>query len=78
MSDRITVTANDDHVGRIDDLAERLRAAGMRVDQVLRQVGVITGSVDRSRRAAITSVPGVAVVEDDEPVQLAPPDADIQ
>jgi hypothetical protein len=78
MSDRITVTVSDDHVDQIDDLAERLRTAGMRVEQVLRVVGVITGAVDQTKRASIATMPGVAAVEDETPIQLPPPESDIQ
>jgi hypothetical protein len=78
MSDRVTVTVQHDHVGHIDELADQLRVAGMQVDQVLRSVGVITGSVKKSQRPSVELVPGVAAVEDETSFQLAPPDADIQ
>ncbi len=78
MSDRVTVTVQDDHLAHIDELADRLRNAGMRVDQVLRPVGVITGSVSSAQRRMIETVPGVAAVEDETTFQIPPPDADIQ
>lgn len=78
MNDRVTVTVSDDHVDQIDDVAERLRTAGMRVEQVLRSVGIITGVVDQTRRGSIAATPGVAAVEDETAVQLAPPESDIQ
>ncbi len=78
MSDRVTVTVSDDHVAEIDDLAERLRTAGLRVEQVLGAAGVITGVVDQTGRASIAAVPGVAAVEDETSFQLPPPESDIQ
>jgi hypothetical protein len=78
MSDKVTVTVHDDQLAHIDELADQLRAAGMRVDQVLHPVGVITGSVPSTRRAMIEAVPGVAAVEDETTFQLPPPDAEIQ
>src|SRR3712207_8532614 len=42
------------------EVADRLRAAGMRVDQVLGAVGMIVGSVDTSQRPSVEGVPGVA------------------
>jgi hypothetical protein len=77
-TDRITVTVTDDHLQQIDQLAERLRAAGMQVEQVLRPIGLIIGSVDSERRLALTDTPGVARVEDETSYQLPPPDAEIQ
>jgi hypothetical protein len=78
MTDRITVTVTDDQLTNIDELVDRLRAAGMQVDQVLPTVGVITGSVTKSQRTSIERVAGVAAVEDETTFQIAPPDAEIQ
>ena len=79
MSGRITVTVTEGQQPNIHELADRLRAAGMRVDQVLPAVGVITGSVDSSaQRSLIEQQAGVAAVEDQTTFQIAPPDSDIQ
>lgn len=78
MPDRVTVTVHDDQLSNIDELADRLRDAGMRVDQVLHPVGVITGSVPSAQRAMVEAVPGVAAVEDEARFQVPPPDAEVQ
>ncbi|MDQ3763106.1 MAG: hypothetical protein M3460_16110 [Actinomycetota bacterium] len=84
MLRRITVTVHDDRLPHIDELADRLRAAGMQVDQVLQPVGVITGSVPGPRRdiietlAVIETLPGVVAVEDETAFQIPPPDAEVQ
>ena len=78
MKTRITVTIDDDHLGQADEVADRLRAAGMSVDQVLGTVGLITGSVDPAERPAVEAVPGVAGVEEERTFRIAPPDAQIQ
>jgi len=74
----VTVTVADSHAGDIDEVAERLRRAGMRVDGALGALGVITGSVDVARLAALGELPGVAAVEQQTGFQIAPPDADVQ
>ena len=74
MIESIIVTVS----GEAEPVAEQLRAAGMTVEQVLSAVGIITGSVDAERRASLAAVPGVVSVEIDRPIQLAPPDAEIQ
>ena len=78
MTSKITVTVDDDHLTQVHDVAERLRAAGMTVDQVLGSVGMITGSVDPSKRPSVAAVPGVASVEEETTFQIAPPDAEVQ
>ena len=78
MDERITVTIADDQIADIDAAAQRLREAGMEIDQVLGSVGVITGSVPASARSRIEAVPGVAAVEDETSFQLPPPDSEVQ
>ncbi len=78
MTSRITVTIDDDHVSRANEVADQLRAAGMTVEQVLGTVGIITGSVESAQRASLEAVPGVAAVEEETTFQIAPPDAEIQ
>lgn len=74
MDERITVTVSGDP----DAVAEQLRAAGMNVDQVLSEVGVITGSAAAGQQASLAEIPGVVSVEAEHGFQLPPSDAEIQ
>lgn len=78
MPEKITISVADDAIDRIDEVVAALESGGMHVDQVLRPIGVITGSVDTQHVHALGSVPGVAAVEPRGTVQLPPPDADVQ
>ncbi|GAA2572845.1 ketohydroxyglutarate aldolase [Pseudonocardia hydrocarbonoxydans] len=74
MSEQVTVSVDDAYVDRIDEVAQRCRAAGMDVQYVLAAVGMITGSVDTGElRTALGSVPGVAAVEQQHTFRLPPP-----
>lgn len=55
----------------------QLRDAGLEVDQTLEAVGIVTGSVARSRYAELSQVPGTTLQLDDE-IHIAPPDSPIQ
>jgi hypothetical protein len=66
------------------EVAERLRAAGMSVGDVL-SIGdvppktfVITGTASDSAVPGLADVEGVAAVEPEHSVQLPPPDSPIQ
>jgi hypothetical protein len=72
VPDRITVTVTDDHLDGIEALAERLRAAGVRVEQVLGPIGVITGEAPPGWQA-LADLDGVAGVEAQRTVRLPPP-----
>lgn len=79
MAEHVTVSVDDDHVERIDEVAERCRAAGMDVQEVLRPIGVITGSIGTvALRAALGALAGVAAVETGRTFRLPPPGSGIQ
>jgi hypothetical protein len=60
------------------DVVERLREAGMAVDQALLTTGVVTGSVSAARSADISRVEGVIAVEAARRYNLPPPDSPVQ
>lgn len=72
------VSVDDDHSGDLPAVVERLRAAGMEVDQALDSIGTVTGSVDAGRAPAVAEVKGVAGVETSREFRLPPPDAPVQ
>jgi hypothetical protein len=74
----ITVTVDDAHLDKIDELAAQLRDSGMQIDQVLNEVGVISGSAPYDRRQDLWAVPGVESIEGVRTYQLPPPDSAIQ
>ena len=78
MPEKITVSVADDAIGRIDEVVTALELGGMHIDQVLRPIGVITGSADTQRVQALSTVAGVASVEPQRTVRLPPPDSDVQ
>jgi hypothetical protein len=74
----VTVTVDDGHLDRIEEVAAHLRSSGMQVDQVLNEIGVISGSVPDDRRQLLKTVTGVQSVEDAATVQLPPPESPVQ
>ena len=74
----ITVTVDADHLDTIEAVGAALRERGMRVDQVLGAIGIISGAVGEEECAVLESVPGVQSVETENIVQISPPDADPQ
>ncbi|MDN5914458.1 MAG: hypothetical protein L0I76_05015 [Pseudonocardia sp.] len=78
MSEKVTISVADGYVDRIDEVVARLEEAGVRVEKVLRGVGVIIGSVEEAGMRALGALEGVGSVEKDRTVQLPPPDSDVQ
>jgi hypothetical protein len=74
----VTISVDDDHAGALDAVAERLRAVGLSVDELLAEIGIITGRIAESRAGDLEAVEGVARVERSRSYQLPPPEAEIQ
>lgn len=78
MSEKVTISVADGHLDKIDEVVARLEGAGVRVEKVLRAVGMIIGSVEETGMAALGVLEGVGSVEKDRTVRLPPPDSDVQ
>lgn len=74
----ITVTVRHEYLADTSRIAEQLAAGGMQVENVLSQLGMITGSLAEGQRTALAGIEGVESVDEDQQVVLPPPDSEIQ
>jgi len=61
----------------LSDVRKELTEAGFAVDQVLDEIGCITGSAGDDVAERLRSVPGVTDVSPDSPIDIGPPDAPV-
>ena len=73
---KIVVSAQDD--ANLAAVVQRLCHAGMDVEDVMEEVGVVSGSIVREQLSALSALEGVAHVEESRKFQLPPPDSEIQ
>ena len=59
----------------VADVAKDLRAKGFSVDQVLDEIGAITGAADDTVVSKLRAVKGVADVSPDTAIDIGPPDS---
>jgi hypothetical protein len=59
----VIVTVDTSQGERVREVAERLRQAGMEVEQVLESIGIITGRFGADSLAGLETVPGIIAVE---------------
>src|SRR4051794_37724839 len=71
----VLISVEDSHMGRISEVAEKCRDAGLDISHVMNLTGTITGSVEASRLQALKEIDGVAAVEPEGSYQLPPPDS---
>ncbi len=74
----VNVVVADNYLDNFSKVVERCKQAGLQVEQELKAVGVISGSIDSAKREDLSQVEGVAAVEQSRGIQIAPPDSDIQ
>jgi hypothetical protein len=61
----------------LSDVKKELTEAGFAVDQVLDEIGVVTGSAGDDVAERLRSVPGVTDVAPDSSIDIGPPDAPV-
>ena len=74
----VIVTVTDAKLADIHQVADQLKAKGMKVNQVLPRTGVISGSSAASKMSALEKVEGVMSVEEEAVAVLPPPDSPVQ
>jgi hypothetical protein len=62
---------------KISDVKKKLAEAGFSVDQVLHEIGSITGTASDDVIKKVRSVDGVADVSPDHPIDIGPPDSPV-
>ena len=77
-SKSIIVTVADEMLGDIDQVAKKLAAKGMKVNQVMPITGVIAGSCASAKMSALEGVAGVTSVEEEASATLPPADSSLQ
>lgn len=78
-SQRIVVTVDTTYQARITQVSLALSEQGVVVEQVLAELGMITGTVpDAEHTALAAAVEGVASVEEQMHHRLPPPESPVQ
>jgi hypothetical protein len=75
---RLSLSVSDTHLGDIKKVVKAAKKAGMSVEAQHESLGVVTGSIDADKLAALQRVAGVGHVEEERKVGIAPPDRQVQ
>jgi hypothetical protein len=75
---RLSVSVGDSHLKDIDKIAKAAIKVGMKVEQRLEGIGVLTGSIEANKVAGLRKITGVSGVEEERTVKLPPPGSPVQ
>jgi len=78
MKKQILVSIDDSYLDRIPILVEELRGKGLEVKHTMPALGVVSGAADEDTLGSLREVKGVAALEEERSVEIAPPDSPIQ
>ncbi|MGW5054113.1 hypothetical protein [Actinokineospora sp. NPDC004072] len=76
--EQVLVVLADSGLARLPEVVAGLEAAGMRVDEVLDSVGVVSGAIASHAVAALSEIDGVEGIEQVGAFQLPDPGSDVQ
>jgi hypothetical protein len=75
---RVSVSVDDAHLEAIGAVVDALRGQGMEVEQVMDQLGIISGVVPDAARDSLMAVEGVLSIDESQGFRLPPPDSSLQ
>jgi hypothetical protein len=74
----LLISIDENYIDKMPEVVENLQSVGLQVEQSMQEVGVVTGSCEQAKVAAISQVEGVSEVETERQYQIAPPNSNIQ
>jgi hypothetical protein len=75
--EHVNVSIADDYLDRFSTVVHQCKKAGLKIEQQLAQVGIVSGSINSAKLADLKQVEGVAAVERSRTYQIAPPNSEI-
>ena len=75
---RLSVSVDDAHLKRFPEVVKACRQAGLKVEEQMETIGVITGEIDADKVKDLRKVRGVSHVEEERRFRIAPPESDVQ
>ena len=70
----VVTTSGDRSLSKVE---KDLAGTGFEVDQVLEEIGCITGTAGEDVAEKLREIPGVTDVSPEEPIDIGPPDAPV-
>ena len=74
----VSVSIDEEHISQILEVATRLNSAGMNIEHIMENLGIIVGSIDSEKMNTLAQIEGVEHCEPEQEYHLPPPDSEIQ
>lgn len=73
----VVVSIDEQHLQSMAAVTQRLRAAGMQIDETMEAIGTVAGRIPSEQLEELDHIDGVAQIERSSTFQVPPPDSDV-
>lgn len=75
---RLSLSVSEPYMNKIDEVAAAAKRAGLKIEQSLNDLGVLTGVIDQDKIGRLHRLDGVSDVEEERIVSIPSPDDPVQ
>ena len=78
IAEQVNVAIAEDYRDRFSEVVRRVKEVGLKVDQELKDIGVVIGSIEPDKLVDLERVEGVIAAELSREIRIAPPESEVQ
>ena len=75
---KLSLSLDDQHLSKFSEVVKKVEKAGMTVDEKHKDIGVVSGSIEKDKLDSLLKVDGVEHIEEEREVRIPPPESDLQ
>jgi hypothetical protein len=75
---KLSISIDDQHLNQFAKVVKDVKKAGLKVEERHKDIGVVTGSINKDKVDSLRNVEGVAHVEEEREIRIPPPESDVQ
>jgi hypothetical protein len=76
--ERVNIAVADDYLDHFNEVVSEAERAGLKVEQELEDLGIVSGVIEYARLSGLYRVKGIATVDPQRRFQLPPPESVVQ
>jgi hypothetical protein len=74
----LSIAVSDEHSHKFSNIVKKMKKAGLKVDEEMEGLGIVTGSIDSAKVDSLRDLEGVKHVEEQRNVHIPPPESSVQ
>jgi len=75
---KLSISIDDQHLNHFAKVVKDVEKAGLKVEERHKDIGVVTGSINKDKVDSLRNVEGVSHVEEEREIRIPTPESDVQ